>query len=1091
MAESSLQLSQCIESVRSALLGKEVSAAEVVRTICENHGAKSSPYSDLVRTLTGDLDPVLPFEEWLASWKESCEGLVSVLHTDLALLLTARSSPAVAAAFSTTKVDQPSDIEASTSSSSAHSVSVDQVLRRNLWDFIGDVHRRHELVGSEELFELVENARKTDGKAKTHGRDRAAIVYSPHEDLSDVASWFSDFDRRRCHLIRVRISAEDLATKLADFCRVELEKAAQDRLLLSLRQSTAPGLATDQMLKSWSKELSTGSSTGHRVILLLELDGIAGKTATQACNWLSRVVGPCHDRLIVMVGGFPVHAQLEHPSGVFAYRLQPTDRTEGIGESIANDQAKGRDLLNLTQEVEAIADAIASEELSPPLVVGICGGWGGGKSFVFSLIDERLQAIRTQELPVEKPLHVGHLYRVRFDAWTYSKQNLWASLMDRICTGLEDQLRIEQVQRKGVSDGTPVIPANLAPWEVRDIIDRKVDEDGAKHPPEEVAKWSRALENGADLRDILAGSDEKAYLEQEKRLLNEVTLAKETEKRLLQERNTFVDKKLAAQVARDLAVALPADLLAAIGVKEKDIKALQGIGGLRNMLQKDRTLIQNTFTAFRSPLVAILSVFGFAAIGLAFVQHQWALPVGLLSVPSALAAAMTRFLGVREKVRDAIQKVNREAQEAAEKARQSLIDEFDDKDALDDASKAVVEARRLLEEHRGSQRNSQWQLRDIQDFLSEIRQAGMYREHLGLMHQVQEHLEQLSLLINQWHQRRSEGAAEDHPFPRGRPRVVLVIDDIDRCPPAKVVEVLEAAQLLVKTPLFVVLIALDLRYVTRAIEARYPGILFHDEHPTGLDYIEKIVQLAYQVRPIAEDSMAAFFHGQWKVKAKKGRGGEDSLPAPNLGDSPPRTITIPEVPMVQRVVEVEEEEFRELVGACKPLRLTPRSAKRIANVYKIWKLLWSQRGGDPGVDIKQSMVGILALSTVRLRLARHALRELSAESRLGTDEPGTTLQSMFLRLAKELKEPGHIQDLFEQKRVLPPSISTRDISPENLSLLISFSFVGDDDPRMGAQKRAEADASLPSELLISKGADDGGSDPDSMDGESSRGPEFP
>ena len=46
-----------------------------------------------------------------------------------------------------------------------------------------------------------------------------------------------------------------------------------------------------------------------------------------------------------------------------------------------------------------------------------------------------------------------------------------------------------------------------------------------------------------------------------------------------------------------------------------------------------------------------------------------------------------------------------------------------------------------------------------------------------------------------------------HLFPRGDPRVVLFIDDLDRCPPDKVVEVLEAAQLLVKTRLFVIILA--------------------------------------------------------------------------------------------------------------------------------------------------------------------------------------------------------------------------------------------------------------------------------------------
>ena len=58
----------------------------------------------------------------------------------------------------------------------------------------------------------------------------------------------------------------------------------------------------------------------------------------------------------------------------------------------------------------------------------------------------------------------------------------------------------------------------------------------------------------------------------------------------------------------------------------------------------------------------------------------------------------------------------------------------------------------------------------------------------------------------------ANGNTEDVMFPRGKPRIILFIDDLDRCDePDKVVEVLEAMQLLVKTDLFVVVPAIDLR----------------------------------------------------------------------------------------------------------------------------------------------------------------------------------------------------------------------------------------------------------------------------------------
>ena len=85
-------------------------------------------------------------------------------------------------------------------------------------------------------------------------------------------------------------------------------------------------------------------------------------------------------------------------------------------------------------------------------------------------------------------------------------------------------------------------------------------------------------------------------------------------------------------------------------------------------------------------------------------------------------------------------------------------------------------------------------------------------------------------------------------FPRGQPRIVLFIDDLDRCEPNKVIDVVEALQLLVKTKLFVVVVAIDPRYVCRSLETRkYVNILNRSTTPTGMDFLEKIIQIPYRV----------------------------------------------------------------------------------------------------------------------------------------------------------------------------------------------------------------------------------------------------
>jgi len=103
---------------------------------------------------------------------------------------------------------------------------------------------------------------------------------------------------------------------------------------------------------------------------------------------------------------------------------------------LQSDHEKGKDLLDVNEQARALGDTIAFKDLTPPFVGGIRGGWGSGKSFTFNLIKERLAKIQELDLsggfPRSESPFVGHIYLVKFDAWTYTKSNLWASLMYQV-----------------------------------------------------------------------------------------------------------------------------------------------------------------------------------------------------------------------------------------------------------------------------------------------------------------------------------------------------------------------------------------------------------------------------------------------------------------------------------------------------------------------------------------------------------------------------------------------------------------------------------------------------------------------------------
>ena len=107
-------------------------------------------------------------------------------------------------------------------------------------------------------------------------------------------------------------------------------------------------------------------------------------------------------------------------------------------------------------------------------------------------------------------------------------------------------------------------------------------------------------------------------------------------------------------------------------------------------------------------------------------------------------------------------------------------------------------------------------------------------------------------------------------------RIVLYIDDLDRCPPKQVVDVLQAIHLLLAFELFVVVVGVDARWVRHALRKHYPEML--DEDPddqksngkketrwtraaTPRDYVEKIFQIPFWIKPMEPGDSEKLFKG--------------------------------------------------------------------------------------------------------------------------------------------------------------------------------------------------------------------------------------
>lgn len=188
-------------------------------------------------------------------------------------------------------------------------------------------------------------------------------------------------------------------------------------------------------------------------------------------------------------------------------------------------------------------------------------------------------------------------------------------------------------------------------------------------------------------------------------------------------------------------------------------------------------------------------------------------------------------------------------------------------------------------------------------------------------------------------------------------RIILFIDDLDRCEHRKAVEVLQAIMLLLAdrdgSP-FVIFLGIDARVIVRAVEEHYGEVLVK-AGINGYEYLDKIVQMPFVIPSASRKDIGNYVDSLIWTKAEKdlveskfasklaesitaqpsqSTSGEDKMdqevsvpvPAPQIKtEAVPVTFTKPEREALKRCVD-------DIVD-------NPRKIKRIVNIYRFVRLL--------------------------------------------------------------------------------------------------------------------------------------------------------
>jgi hypothetical protein len=862
--------------------------------------------------------------------------------------------------------------------------------------------------------------------------------------------------------------------------------------------ATAGNLAEVEQLQHVA-EAVVRSAASHDVwrLAFSTLGTGAGPLADRGQRAATYLVRGVYDALLSLPEGAlgEIILTTRHLDTIEAMRVTANALVNTIPQSLVSDEPEWHDLLGIQIEVDALGEALLLEGVEPPLSVGILGGWGCGKSSVMNLMRHRMQEIRGYASPgwpddvLEwgERTYVGHPYLICFNAWTYAKANLWASLMQTVFVELDQQLTLETtlidtlVESRLEAEGFPPLRENETASPERE---KRKAELAKSIWLEGNDPWPVFLYAGEEERRLLTETPISAEVLdrwQSKQVPTDALwtyLQRQTQKEM--ERLEELRAQLAHERAKLAARATWTPLLTQLqGVLvEPVLKQIeqevgegdaQALADLAEMTPDLRSVLDSMLQQPLNTMVITL----FAAVGVA-VPYL----LNLVQWPPWIGVALTAAIAFGQQVLRLQARLNKVHQEywtgyEAELARlEAGRTRLFDPPELRELSASVVqlEAQVKQQEERIGLTS---RCRSLHELVQSRLDEGYYEQRLGLMHRVERDLDELTgaLYIRR----------QDHPdtikqkralFPRGQPRVVLFIDDLDRCPPDRVVEVLEAVQLLLKTKLFVVVLGLDTRYVTRALEKAYEGILMAQGEPSGLDYIEKIIALPYRVHKVAPEAVARFLAGQKmevlseepapaaaggdEDKAREGRapgrGERDEGPAER--DADPGAVDRteerePQEALSPQAVRFTSLEYETIRTTCQEVELTPRSLKRISNVMKLIKIFW-HRASIPAerVDV-QVVVGLLALSAQYPEVMRDAFEALDARHSSEEDNQSLTWPEFFEEFvpAHRARNPyldvQALEFLDDAWAVMPDQMAIGAVDAIHIRLARSFSFVGD------------------------------------------------
>lgn len=601
------------------------------------------------------------------------------------------------------------------------------------------------------------------------------------------------------------------------------------------------------------------------------LDGVFGPETEKAVKTFQSQ----HDITVNGIIGPETLAQLDAQAAQLESRQGDVGSTDEFQEShtpeyfeperalYSNDQTTIKDSLNMEIQAERFARLFVAEDVFPPLSLGLFGNWGVGKTYFMQLIQQKITALTTGKTGDGKSPYVGRVAQITFNAWHYIDADLWANLAVRIFDGLAEELQKNLGPAKDENNYETIrrrLRSEIhSSQETKRMAEQRQEQaqgdrqDAAKKLQTLKADCATKKSQFGKLRLTRLINSDKAYRQYRDKL---ETVAKEFG--LANSLDTVDDIVRLARQFQQLDGRFKT-LLSAIGGRFQ---------GNRVIWTTIALVVFFFFIIFLKPLTEM-----FVAILPDFFKTALSDISGTVVQIVALASSAVTWIGRQystvsgaldklETLKSGLEKLKTDPQaENLEAALQRDIEKFDaeirkEEEKINEADRRIAEAEAEI------QRINAGGL--VYDFTKDRTKDPHYLEHLGIISIIRKDFEDLGELLQDWRTHAGDSIQKKEPESPPKPieRIILYIDDLDRCHPDRVVEVLQAVHLLLALPLFNIVVAVDARWLERSLYKAYLPESVADKLALGeqvsniefspQQYLEKIFQIPFSLPYMSE-----------------------------------------------------------------------------------------------------------------------------------------------------------------------------------------------------------------------------------------------